>query len=39
MQTFIKEYIEIENNPRNHRNKRQLIAQLLDYIHQHDLEL
>jgi uncharacterized protein YerC len=29
MQTFIEEYIEIENNPRNHRKKSQLMAQLL----------
>jgi hypothetical protein len=29
MQTFIKDYIEIENNPRNHRKKSQLMAQLL----------
>jgi hypothetical protein len=28
MQTFIEEYIEIENNPRNHRKKSQLMAQL-----------
>jgi hypothetical protein len=29
MQTFIEEYIEIENNPRNHRKRSQLMAQLL----------
>lgn len=29
MQAFIEEYIEIENNPRNHRKKSQLMAQLL----------
>ncbi len=29
MQTFLEEYIEIENNPRNHRKKSQLMAQLL----------
>jgi hypothetical protein len=29
MQTFIEEYIEIENNPRNHRKRSHLMAQLL----------
>jgi hypothetical protein len=29
MQTFIEEYIEIENNPRNHRKRSQLVVQLL----------
>lgn len=29
MQTFIQEYIEIENNPSSHRKRSQLIAQLL----------
>lgn len=29
MQSFIEEYIDIENNPRNHRKRSQLLSQLL----------
>jgi hypothetical protein len=33
MQTFIEEYIEIENNPKYHRERSRLIAQLLAKYH------